>query len=1092
VLKKFLALATTLLLAAGISVVAVAAPASATHPTITGSYACNPATGTFDITWRVTGDTDYKTETATITQQSIATTPDLVGKTVKNTSYVEGVQTGATAGTTYTFKVWVQWTNHSAGDLVTQTKSLKIPSGTSCFIKQDDTVDCTAATVYLGAALTNANYINMNVRIGGKTYTTVADVDDWRDTYGFPDTGSGLVLTITKIDGSQIRLPITVEQKNSGILTFTYSTYLSGGWDVTWVQFDGHNWHFGADGAVITCGTQEASAALVFTDETCTTAQTVATGDIVGATWGEITYDGNNYSVTATAIDGYKFPGNQSTKTFTGSLSPPSDAVECHPEVPVTVPTAKAITECGTYGSVNVPADTDKIDYTFTGNGQTGINTVTAVAIAPYVLTGYPEGGWSFNLGAYYDCTIDLTIAYVQDCPVDDTNTWRVYNPTEDTIVVTYGVGQTHSATPGYSTFSTPRVPETMTIGWGAAGSGIAAGTASAVAGEDLDPNDLNCIKLATPVEPDVTTVTECGVYGTVVPKETEGVDYAVEFDKVTGEYTVTATPKNGYYFVDNQKEIVFSDSVGAYYDCVEEPSASIAVGECVYNSDGTANFRSVSITFDNTKSNVDVLFEVPYYPEYSKIVEAGDSYTFPAANIWPAGGGYTVNAAGKSFELIIEPCDEPDKPAPVQRPETIPSYDCTTAVVTLTTTIYTTDWVFDTEKAEWVLGEEVAGTPEVTTRPMTAEEIAEQVCLVVVTDPEASTCEVNDQTQLTSWIRVELNTNVEYTIDGTVVTEEFTAVTPGEHTVVATALNGYTLQGATPEPDDWTDTTHTWTFTAVDSATECQPETPTLTGSTAVGECEKDAPFISYSVAMNDPDSQSTSHHAYLVLSDGVNQETIDLGELVLNSVSGKWELGGKTLWPGASVDAEGNATGWPGWEQLEDGTWAETTGNFAWTRDITSAKIVVNPELVIDLAYPDATPQCAGPEEPPTLAIVLPTFSSTALSCTAAGTYTIGAEFGDVTWTVNGTETAAGTYEVTSAGTVTLVATPTNPEDGFDPEWVDEPIVLTFALPDGGCTALLAFTGAATSFGVVWVAALLALTGLGMVLVRRKNTAQ
>ena len=78
-------------------------------------------------------------------------------------------------------------------------------------------------------------------------------------------------------------------------------------------------------------------------------------------------------------------------------------------DAPVAVPTATKITQCGTYGSVLVPEDTDKIDYTLTGNGTTGINVVTAVAKAPYVLKNYPKGGWTFDLGQYVDCAHECT-----------------------------------------------------------------------------------------------------------------------------------------------------------------------------------------------------------------------------------------------------------------------------------------------------------------------------------------------------------------------------------------------------------------------------------------------------------------------------------------------------------------------------------------------------------------------------------------------------------------------------------------------------------------------------------------------------------
>lgn len=1084
-LKKFTAVLSSLLLAVGLSVIAVSAPASATTPyPPTGAEANSPSN------WEMLpGEECTKLEPVTTVPYTLGNPPagSVWSKIIvkagsgadANTIYTTG--TGSAANTVYvTELVAGTKVQHSSKDSISHLILCSVPAPPTT---GTDSVDCTSAVVYLGSKLTNGNYINMTVSINGQDKQMQAYVDIRQSQH--PASESGLILRIQKADGSQIYLPISNAQRDSGVLTFTYSAYLTGSWTVKWVQFDGHNWHFGADGNYLTCGTQQASAAVVLTDATCDSAQTVAKGTISGATWGELVITGSTYSVTATANAGYSFNG-QPTKTFTGTLSPPKSGVECQPvlkclpksavsytydpatnsgvitvvnpdptkytndlcdgfwvtatswkytsstlwpqardvvqklpkitsvgtypyvaavscgqgdiyasftaqpdptpnlygpgnpfpetflhsmgftgpnptwmrqafgcnSTTVVEPTATPITECGTYGSIVVPADTMYIDYTLTGNGQTGVNTVTAVANAPFVLQGYPTGGWTFDLGQYYDCP-----------------------------------------------------------------------------------------KLAEPVAPTLTTVTECGVYGTVTPQVTEGVDYVVEFDQATGDYTVTATPQDGYRFADDKTEIVFEGNVGAYYECVIDTDASIVYGECTWNTDGTANFREVAITFDNTKSNVDVPFVVLSFPEYNQVVPAGQKVTFSVANIWPAGGGYTVNAGTESFDLTIVPCDEPEKPQPKTRDEVVSSYDCDTTVATVTTTTYTTDWVFDTETATWVEGEEVAGQPVVTTRAMTPEEISTESCLVTVTDPQASTCDVVVDTELTSWIRVELNPNVQYTIDGTVVTEEFTAVEPGAHQVVATALNGYTLQGAQPEPDDWTDTTHTWNFIAVDTS-KCEP--PTL------------------SQVLPTYSSQQlgcTANGSYTI--------GAEFGDVT-------WTVNGTTTAPGTYTVTE------PGTVTLV-ATPTDPTDGFdsAWTQGSTP----------IVLTFERPTEGC----EPPTLAEVMPSYSSTPLTCTAAGSYTIGAEFGDVTWTVDGTETAAGTYPVSKAGSVVIEASPTNEDDTLAAEWTDEPITLTFALPSGDCsTPMLALTGAVASFAPVWAAALLALTGLGLVLLRRKNTAQ
>ncbi|WP_164743544.1 LPXTG cell wall anchor domain-containing protein [Microbacterium sulfonylureivorans] len=151
------------------------------------------------------------------------------------------------------------------------------------------------------------------------------------------------------------------------------------------------------------------------------------------------------------------------------------------------------------------------------------------------------------------------------------------------------------------------------------------------------------------------------------------------------------------------------------------------------------------------------------------------------------------------------------------------------------------------------------------------------------------------------------------------------------------------------------------------DGYTPTQHQAPTLGGSTAVGECDRDVPWILYAVTLTDPDNQATSHTARLVLTDGVNSTTLELGELV------DGELSGRVLWPGASVDDEGNATGWPGWAYV-DGQWVEIDGNFGWTRGDITATIEVNPEVGVPLSYPPATPQCDTSPENSVVAGLLP----------------------------------------------------------------------------------------------------------------------
>ncbi|SDS81108.1 hypothetical protein SAMN04489860_2427 [Paraoerskovia marina] len=171
-----------------------------------------------------------------------------------------------------------------------------------------------------------------------------------------------------------------------------------------------------------------------------------------------------------------------------------------------------------------------------------------------------------------------------------------------------------------------------------------------------------------------------------------------------------------------------------------------------------------------------------------------------------------------------------------------------------------------------------------------------------------------------------------------------------------------------------------TQTVDGVPNLDQVCPTEPTLAGSVATGTCVADAPWLEYTVVVDDPDDQYTGDKTgtiTFVAPEGEENvvETIQLDENLSAS--------GSVLWPGASVDSEGSANGWPGWEQDADGTWAETTGNYAWARDLTHVTIDVNPSLTVDVSYPEATPECAA--EP---TVVEPTTEPTTTPTTAEPT--------------------------------------------------------------------------------------------------------
>lgn len=149
-----------------------------------------------------------------------------------------------------------------------------------------------------------------------------------------------------------------------------------------------------------------------------------------------------------------------------------------------------------------------------------------------------------------------------------------------------------------------------------------------------------------------------------------------------------------------------------------------------------------------------------------------------------------------------------------------------------------------------------------------------------------------------------------------------------------------------------------TWTFEFTE-ASDC-PEA-NLEGSVAYGECEGDAPYLFWEITVDNADgSVMFPTTAKLTLRDGVNEIVLDDAFPI---PSADTAFSGGALWPGASVDGEGNATGWPGWAFV-DGEWVVDDSNFGWVRGSdVELFIEVNPELVIDVQYPDATPDCADP---------------------------------------------------------------------------------------------------------------------------------
>lgn len=315
----------------------------------------------------------------------------------------------------------------------------------------------------------------------------------------------------------------------------------------------------------------DASASVNTTSPTCDVAGTLVLGAVTNATWGEIAYSGAgnlHYSVVATAVDGHKFPAgvgvssNGKTQTFTGDLR--AATLDC----PATGLAVAHQETCDSVGTLVLSGD--HVTFTIVNQFE------SAAGPAGTVITGVPAGTYK---------------GLMDGSKPESEQNHRVYGHTTITAV----------ADPGYSLGNVQKV-------W------------------EVDSVKADCRTIVTPVKPAVTEVETCDTYGSVTPVETEGVNYVVEFDKVTGEYTATATPKDGFKF-EGPQSVVFTGNVGAFVACpgVVTPVTPKANDQCELKSDKynlPPNSEGISYAFDSKKGVVATLTGTDF--TFSETLPAG------------------------------------------------------------------------------------------------------------------------------------------------------------------------------------------------------------------------------------------------------------------------------------------------------------------------------------------------------------------------------------------------------------------------------------------------------------------------------------
>ncbi|RKR09507.1 gliding motility-associated-like protein [Flavobacterium sp. 90] len=120
----------------------------------------------------------------------------------------------------------------------------------------------------------------------------------------------------------------------------------------------------------------------------------------------------------------------------------------------------------------------------------------------------------------------------------------------------------------------------------------------------------------------------------------------------------------------------------------------------------------------------------------------------------------------------------------------------------------------------------------------------------------------------------------------------------------------------------------------------------PTMT-ITADSYCSNNVPYVSYNVK---PDNFTPNNLLTITWIDSANNVVATQTNLPLS---------GNILWPGATVDSNGNGLDWPGWV-LTNGQWTEGADGFENTRPSVTMEFSLNPTAKVVVNYPVATADC------------------------------------------------------------------------------------------------------------------------------------
>lgn len=120
-------------------------------------------------------------------------------------------------------------------------------------------------------------------------------------------------------------------------------------------------------------------------------------------------------------------------------------------------------------------------------------------------------------------------------------------------------------------------------------------------------------------------------------------------------------------------------------------PAATLAAGACYWDASQQGSFKTATLSYDNSKSNVALEFDVTGYPAYTRTVAAGSVVTVSLPASSSGGVSYTVTAGGTSFQVGIG--------AYAECPPTVQACTTTTGPV-LSTNLVPNGWVYTETRA--------------------------------------------------------------------------------------------------------------------------------------------------------------------------------------------------------------------------------------------------------------------------------------------------------------------------------------------------------------------------------------------------------